>query len=234
MIPGDRQSGARTGEAPPVTGLAHLRGFGPAGILTMMVIPFAGTPVIGAILVLVWARVTRTPLREIGLVRPRSWARAVAVGCLVGVAFKIVMKALVMPLFGTDPVNRAYHYLAGNAPAAAFMAVFVMVSGGFGEETVYRGFLFQRSRKVFGSRAGTVAKPLTLLLTTVWFAAVHYPDQGLAGVEQAAVTGLAFGTIFLMTGSLFIPMLAHATFDLAAIAIIYCDLETRVAHLLFR
>ena len=88
--------------------------------------------------------------------------------------------------------------------------------------------------KVFGSRAGTVAKPLTLLLTTVWFAAVHYPDQGLAGVEQAAVTGLAFGTIFLMTGSLFIPMLAHAAFDLAAIAIIYCDLETRVAHLLFR
>jgi hypothetical protein len=47
-----------------------------------------------------------------------------------------------------------------------------------------------------------------LLLTTVWFAVVHYPDQGLAGVEQAAVTGLAFGTIFLMTGSLFIPMLA--------------------------
>ena len=37
MIPGDRQSGARTGEAPPVTGLARLRGFGPAGILTILV-----------------------------------------------------------------------------------------------------------------------------------------------------------------------------------------------------
>ena len=52
MITGDRQSRARTGEAPPVTGVVRLRGFGPAGILTMMVIPFAGTPVIGAILVL--------------------------------------------------------------------------------------------------------------------------------------------------------------------------------------
>jgi membrane protease YdiL (CAAX protease family) len=200
----------------------------------MMVIPFAGTAVIGAILVLISARVTRTPLREIGLVRPRSWTRAVAVGCLFGVAFKVVMKAFVMSLFGADPVNRAYHYLAGNARAAAFMAVFVVVSGGFGEEMVYRGFLFERFCKLFGSCAGAVAKPLALMLATVWFAAVHYPDQGLAGVEQAVVTGLAFGTIFLMTGSLFIPMLAHAAFDLAAIAIIYWDLETRVAHFLFR
>jgi len=200
----------------------------------MVVIPFAGTPVIGAILVLIWARVTRTPLREIGLVRPRSWARAVVVGCLFGVAFKVVMKAFVMPLFGADPVNRAYHYLAGNASAAAFMVVFVIVSGGFGEETVYRGFLFERFCKLFGSRAGAVAKPLALLLTTVWFAAVHYPDQGLPGVEQAAITGLAFGTIFLITGSLFIPMLAHAAFDLAAIAMLYWDLETRVAHFLFK
>jgi hypothetical protein len=109
----------------------------------MLAIPFAGAAVIGAILVLVWARVTHTPLREVGLVRPRSWARAVAVACLFGVAFKIVMKALVMPLFGTDPVNHAYHYLAGNALAAAFMAVFVMVSGGFGEEIVPRGFFIR-------------------------------------------------------------------------------------------
>jgi membrane protease YdiL (CAAX protease family) len=114
------------------------------------------------------------------------------------------------------------------------MAVFVIVSGGFGEETVYRGFLLERFCKLFGSRTGAVAKLLALLLTTVWFAAVHYPDQGLAGVEQAAITGLAFGTIFLLMGSLFIPMLAHAAFDLAAIAMIYWNLEDRVAHLLFR
>ena len=200
----------------------------------MVVIPFAGTAAISAILVLVWARVTRTPWREIGFVAPRSWPRAVAVGILFGAVFKFVMKALVMPLFGAAPVNRAYHYLADNAQAAAFMAVFVIVGGGFGEETLYRGFLFERFSKLFGSRAGVHAKAFALLLTTVWFAAVHYPDQGLAGVEQAAVTGLAFGMIFLMTGSLFIPMMAHAAFDLAAIAMIYWDFETRVAHLIFR
>jgi len=133
----------------------------------MMVIPFAGTAVIGAILVLVWARVTRTPWREIGFVAPSSWVRALVLGVPFGAAFKFAMKALVMPLFGVDPVNRAYHYLAGNAPAAAFMAVFVVVSGGFAEETVYRGFFFERFCKLFGTRAGAVAKPLTLVLTSL-------------------------------------------------------------------
>src|SRR5215472_11779149 len=145
------------GKPPPLRGAARLRGFVPLGLLAMAVIPFAGTAAISAILVLIWARVTRTPLREIGFVAPQSWPRAVVVGVLFGVVFKVVMKALVMPLFGAAPVNAAYHYLAGNAPAAAFMAVFVIVSGGFGEETLYRGFLLERFCKLFGSRAGAVA-----------------------------------------------------------------------------
>jgi membrane protease YdiL (CAAX protease family) len=214
--------------------MSRLRSFGPAGLLAMVVIPFAGTAAIGAILVLVWARLTHTPLRELGFVAPRSWARALAVGVSFGVVFKLVMKALVMPLFGADPVNHAYHYLAGNAGASALMAGFVIVSGGFGEETVYRGFLFERFCKLFGSRTGAAARPLALLVTSLWFAAVHYTDQGLAGVEQALVTGLVFGMIFMMTRSLVIPMLAHAAFDLTAIAMIYWGLETRVAQFVFR
>src|SRR5215472_3521425 len=96
---------------PQVGGMSRLRGFGPAGLLAMVVIPFSGTAAIGAILVLVWARLTLTPWRELGFVAPRSWARALAVGVSLGVAFKFVMKALVMPLFSADSVNHAYHYL---------------------------------------------------------------------------------------------------------------------------
>lgn len=214
------------------TWATRLGGFGPAGILAMVVIPFAGPAFIGALLVLLWTRLTRTPLRDIGYVAPRNWTRTIAVGIAFGVAFKLAMKAVVMPLLGADPLNQTYHYLVGNAPATAYMAVFVTLSGGFGEETVYRGFLFERFSKLFRSRAA--AKPLALILTSVWFAALHYPDQGIAGVEQAIVTGLVFGTILVMTGILFMPMVAHAAFDLAAIAIIYWDLEARVAHLVFR
>jgi membrane protease YdiL (CAAX protease family) len=109
------------------------------------------------------------------------------------------------------------------------MAVFVTLSGGFGEETVYRGFLFKRFCTLFGS--SRAAPPLALALTSIWFAAIHYPDQGVDGVKQAVIIGLAFGTMFVVTGNLVMPMVTHAAFDLAAIALIYWDLETRVRAL---
>jgi membrane protease YdiL (CAAX protease family) len=209
----------------------RLRGFGPLGWLAMSLIPFAGTAFIGALLVFLWAHLSRTPLGEMGFVSPRNWKLAIGAGVVFGVLFKLVMKALVMPSLGAPPINQSYHYLAGNIVATTFMAVFVTVSGGFGEETVHRGFLLDRFFRLFGNRA--FGRTIAVLLTSLWFAGVHYPDQDIPGVEQALVTGLVFGTMFIVTGSLVMPMVTHAVFDLTALALIYWDLEVRVAHLLF-
>jgi membrane protease YdiL (CAAX protease family) len=75
---------------------------------------------------------------------------------------------------------------------------------------------------------------LIVLLTSVWFGLLHYPVQGLAGVEQAMIVGLVFGTIFAITGRIWMLMFAHAAFDLAALGIIYWNLEFEVAHLIFK
>lgn len=217
---------------------AALRGFGPLGIIAIVVILlsgnfFVGNVVVpaGAILVLVWARWSHTPWRHIGLVRPRSWIAAVAAGVAFGIAFKFAMKALVMPLLGADPVNQAYHYLAGNR-AMLPAAVWAMFAAGFGEETVFRGWLFERFGKIFG--AGVAAKVAVVLITSAWFGISHYAVQGLAGTEQATIVGLVFGTIFAFAGRLFLLMCAHTAFDLTALAIIYWDLETEVAQLVFK
>lgn len=213
---------------------AALRGFGPLGILAIVVIlaSVALFSPLSAILVLAWVVRSRTPWREIGYVRPRSWIASVAIGIVLGVAFKLLMKAIVMPLLGAPAINPAYNYLAGN-PAALPGAIFTMiVIAGFGEETVYRGYLFERLGKLFGPRAW--AKPVAVLITSVLFAALHYREQGLAGVEQAMITGLTFGTIFAVTGEIWMLMIMHAAFDLTAVAIIYWDLETKVAHLVFK
>jgi membrane protease YdiL (CAAX protease family) len=106
------------------------------------------------------------------------------------------------------------------------------VGAGFGEETVFRGYLFERLGKLFGHGVG--AKTAIVLLTAAWFGVVHYPLQGLAGVQQATVVGLIYGAIYAVTGGLWMLMCAHAAFDLAALAIIYWDLETQVAHLVFK
>jgi membrane protease YdiL (CAAX protease family) len=78
------------------------------------------------------------------------------------------------------------------------------------------------------------AKVSIVLLTSALFAQGHYSDLGLAGVEQAMITGLVFGTIFAVTRQIWIVMCAHAAFDLTAIAIIYWNIEADVAHLMFK
>ena len=94
---------------------AELRGFGPLGILAIIVILLGNAVVIplSAVLVLVWVLRSRTPLSEIGFVRPRSWTRTILVGIAFGIAFKLMMKSIVMPLFGAPAINPAFHYLAG-------------------------------------------------------------------------------------------------------------------------
>ena len=213
---------------------AELRGFGPLGILAMLVI-LAGNLVVvplSALLVLAWTWRSGTPWREIGYVRPSSWTRDLAIGVAFGIGFKFLMKAVVMPLLGAPPINQAFHYLAGNRAALPGALYAMIVGAGFGEETLFRGYLFERFGKLFGS--GVRGKISTVLLTAGLFAMAHYSLQGLVGVQQATITGLVFGTIFAVTGRIWMVMFAHAAFDLTAIALIYWNLESAVAHFVFK
>jgi uncharacterized protein len=211
-----------------------LRGFGPLGVLSALVILFVGNfpfAPMGAILALLWRRQSRTPWREIGFVRPESWAATAVVGIAFGIALKLALKTIVMPLLGAPALNDAYHYLVGNRAALPGAIYLMIVGGGFGEETVYRGFLFERLGKLLGLDAG--ARVATVLLSSALFSLAHYPTQGLAGSEQAIFTGLAFGTLMAMQGRVWMPMFAHAAYDLTALAIIYLGVEERIAHLVF-
>ena len=222
---------------PPLNGdrvAAALRGFGPLGILAILLIlsgNFLFSP-LSAVLVLVWVWLSRTPWHAIGFVRPKSWIGSLAIGIAFGCVFKLLMKAIVMPLLGADPINQAYHYLAGNTAALPGMILTFIIVAGFGEETVYRGWMFERLRKLWGTAVW--ARTLMVLLTSVVFGLAHYSVQGRAGAEQAIITGLVFGTIFAVTHRIFMVMVAHAAFDLMALAIIYWDIETDVAHFIFK
>jgi len=142
---------------------AQLRGFGPVGLLALFII-LAGNLVVvplSGVLVLVWAQLSQTPLQTLGFTAPRRWTRTLAIGIPFGVALKLVMKAIVMPLFGA----------------------------GFGEETVFRGFFFERLGKLLGTRPAALAA--TVVLTSGLFALAHYWDQGLPA--DLATDGRACG-----------------------------------------
>lgn len=211
-----------------------LRGFGVVGVVAMLVILLGNLIIapLSAVLVLVWARRSRTPWREIGYVRPRSWILTLTAGIALGTAFKFLMKAIVMPLFGADPINPAFHYMVGNTAALPVALYTVVVGAAFGEETLFRGYLFERLGKLFGASAG--AKIAIVLLTTALFGVAHYSLQGVAGVQQATIAGLVYGTTFAVTGRIWLLIVAHAAFNVTALAIIYWDLESAVAHLVFK
>jgi membrane protease YdiL (CAAX protease family) len=212
---------------------AQLRGFGALGIFAVLVIAAAQIVApLSAVLVLVWTRLSHTPWREIGYVRPKSWIGSLAVGIAFGILFKFLMKAIVMPLIGASPVNQAYHYLSGNRAALPTAVLTMIVVAGFGEETVFRGYMFERLGKLLGR--SLAARIVIVLVTTALFGSLHYFDQGLAGAEQAMMTGLVFGTVFAVTEQIWMLMCAHAAFDLTALAIIYWNLESVVAHLIFK
>jgi uncharacterized protein len=212
---------------------SRLRGFGPLGIFSIVCIFYATwyAPPLAFLMVLVWTRLSRTPWAEIGFVRPKSWTRELAIGLVLGCALKLVLKSVIMPLLGADPVNHAYHSLVGNRAAIPGIALTVLFAG-VGEETLFRGYLFERLSKLLGEGVGAMA--LIVLLTSVWFGMNHFVLMGLAGAENAAIASLVFGTIYAVTKRLWLLITAHLAADSLAFAIIYFGLETKVAHWVFR
>jgi len=142
---------------------------------------------LGAALVLIWARLSRTPWREIGYVRPARWIGSLVLGIVFGSAFKVLMKAIVMPLLGADPINHAYHYLAENQAAIPATLYALIIGAGFGEGNRVPRVHVRTFAPAL--RIGCPRKVSTVLVTSVLFGLAHYSVQGLAGPNRPSLLG---------------------------------------------
>lgn len=213
---------------------AALRAMGPAGSAAALFILACSVlaPPLAAAFVFVWLWISRTPLADIGLKRPRSWLGAIAVGVVGGVALKLLVKAVVMPYFGAPPTAAVFQELRGDLNAFLIEVPQLIILAGFVEEIVFRGFFISRLSVVLGS--GAVSNLLMVLLTAAIFGPIHYFTQGYFGALQATIVGALFASIYLANGRrLWSLMIAHAAFDVFAIYLIYAGLEERVAHAVF-
>ncbi|MBI1328718.1 MAG: CPBP family intramembrane metalloprotease [Alphaproteobacteria bacterium] len=211
----------------------RLRGFGPLGLLAIVLVLLGVgvTPPIGALIVVLWVWLSKMPWRDIGYVKPKSWIATIVLGIAFGVALKIAMKAVVMPLLGAPPSNAAFHEIAANTNALLEFAAYAVIGAGWGEETVFRGWLFERLGKLFGE--SFVAKALIVILGAALFGVAHW-QQGLPGIEQATIVGFLFGAIFMSTGRLIPLMFAHGAFDITAALMIFTGTESQFSHLVFK
>jgi membrane protease YdiL (CAAX protease family) len=218
---------------------ADLRGFGVLGTVVFLLIlalalvhlPLDLETAAAAIAILVWARVSHTPLRDIGLARPASWLRVLLIGIVLGIAIKLVEKALILPLLGAPAVNPAAQHLIGRPVRLLISIVYMVVSAGICEEIVYRGYMFERLGRLLGD--GIAARLLIVAVSSLVFGLVHY-DQGFYSVLNGGIGGLMFGAIYLVSvRQLWLVIVAHAAYDLWTLAIVYFHLEAAVARSVF-
>jgi membrane protease YdiL (CAAX protease family) len=92
------------------------------------------------------------------------------------------------------------------------LALFIfsaLIAGGIKEE-LQRAFILNKFRRYLGG-AG-----VGLVLWSVAFGAGHYV-QGIQGILIATVYGFLFGVLYLMSGSLIAPIVAHGAYDTLAL-----------------
>jgi membrane protease YdiL (CAAX protease family) len=81
---------------------------------------------------------------------------------------------------------------------------------GCAEEVLFRGYAFEGLMRWLGA-------PLAWLVTSLAFAAIHYPLQRTTGLLVHALTGATFGALLLLSGGLLAPALAHLTYNVLVV-----------------
>jgi uncharacterized protein len=93
--------------------------------------------------------------------------------------------------------------------------IFVSLTAGITEEILYRGFLIH----YFFAAPFHIGLAVAVIVSSVIFGAPHL-YQGVAGAISAAILGFIFSAIFLITGTLLVPMVLHALIDLRILLIL--------------
>jgi membrane protease YdiL (CAAX protease family) len=97
-----------------------------------------------------------------------------------------------------------------------FAFILLSLTAGIGEEALYRGFLIRYLHD------GAPALPLLLALAaaSLVFGLAHV-YQGAPAILRTGIAGLAFGLLFLLTGSLIPSIVLHALADLQGVYVLY-------------
>lgn len=159
---------------------------------------------------LIWAARGRT-LAMLGLRLPPSsptvWAAVVAVVGGMGFAFAQLPRRMAREEFRAK-MRRRFQSVEAMLPHTAEEAgrfIWVSLTAGVCEETLYRGFLMWYCGALGGFWAA-------LLGSSALFGFGHL-YQGWKGVGRTGLIGLFFAVLYSLTGSLVLPTVLHAAID---------------------
>jgi len=149
------------------------------------------------------------PASSLGLVAPRSWALtlgvlAAVVGALVWSSLRLRPKAEKLKVKVHDSVGAL---LPDSHQERSWWAT-VSVGAGISEELVFRGFLLYYL-SLYLPHLNTAER---VLLVSLSFGLAHI-YQGKSGAIGTGILGLILAGLYLMTGSLLLPVVIHAAVD---------------------
>ena len=162
------------------------------------------------IVVAVWHRLAR-PFSELGLApQLGTWdlagLSAVALGALV--LFVQLFRIKSLPPERLERTMRTLESMKVTPSTRGELAVFVLVAitAGIWEELLYRGFLIWFLVPLTGIGGA-------MMLSSLAFGIGHN-YQGPAGVVRTAIIGLGFAILYVLSGTLWWLMAAHAMMDI--------------------
>jgi membrane protease YdiL (CAAX protease family) len=177
---------------------------------------------------------TRAPLRDLGLARPRSILRTIAIGVPAGIVLLLFAKLLLTPiveaLTGIPRDLSAFDFLRGDIAAYLSLMPKIWIGAAICEEIVFRAFLIGRLEAAFGgaSRAATAA---AVLLSSAVFGAAH-AYQGPTGMLITGVLGLLFAIVYVAAGrNLWLNIVVHGVYDTLSLALVLTSLDRVLAEI---
>ncbi len=159
---------------------------------------------------------------DVGLRNPKSWRRVVALAAVSVVVLLVGGSLLTIGLEQVTgvPINQdIFEVFKGNPFALYALLALVWSSAGFGEEMAYRGYLVNRLQDILGG-TGTGLKVVSVLLMGAFFGFPHI-YYGITGAIEAGLMGVLFGALYLYGSNLWLPILAHGTYDTVATLLNY-------------
>jgi membrane protease YdiL (CAAX protease family) len=144
------------------------------------------------------------------------------IGIPIGVAGQFLVALIYIPISHhvhdfSQRFDAPNQRLTGSSHGAAYVLIGVLtvVGAPFFEELFFRGVLLRALARVFGRVGGWVGPTLAVVVTGVLFGLAHAESLQLIGL---ATFGIILSVVSYRTGRLGMNMVAHASFNLVAVA----------------
>ena len=161
-------------------------------------------------------------LAGLGLERPHSLGRTVALGFAAAIAIMVAgtwTLGLIAPVFESGPDVGRFEALRRSPWMLVAALVGAWTAAAFGEEILVRGYMMGHLARWFGGTHGGWAAAAAS--SSALFGVMHF-YQGAAGMALTGIVGFMLAVAYLAVGrNLWVPIIAHGLIDTVSLVSVY-------------